>query len=331
MSRDQQEGRPVSVLPNFELYDLKPAVADFRREVLAGLAASPRCIAPKFFYDAEGSRLFDAITRQPEYYPTRTEIGLLRAHGAEIAKRLGRHAALIELGSGSDVKIRSVLDVLRPAEYLPLDISLTHLRDSATGIARDYPQIRVRATCVDYTREFPLPPIAPEAHRVVFYPGSSVGNFEPTDVRDLLRWVAGMVGPGGRLLIGVDLKKDPARLNAAYNDAAGVTAAFNRNVLVRMLKELRAQLSVDDFVHHAFYNAALGRIEMHLRAQRATRIEIAGQAFDFAKGEGIHTENSYKYSEEAFGALAAGVGFVTEQVWCDADRLFSVQCLRVAA
>jgi len=321
----------VSVLPNFELYDLKPAVADFRREVLAGLAASPRCIAPKFFYDAEGSRLFDAITRQPEYYPTRTEIGLLRAHGAEIAKRLGRHAALIELGSGSDVKIRSVLDVLRPAEYLPLDISLTHLRDSATGIARDYPQIRVRATCVDYTREFPLPPIAPEAHRVVFYPGSSVGNFEPTDVRDLLRWVAGMVGPGGRLLIGVDLKKDPARLNAAYNDAAGVTAAFNRNVLVRMLKELRAQLSVDDFVHHAFYNEALGRIEMHLRAQRATRIEIAGQAFDFAKGEGIHTENSYKYSEEAFGALAAGVGFVTEQVWCDADRLFSVQCLRVAA
>ncbi|HQU89808.1 MAG TPA: L-histidine N(alpha)-methyltransferase [Denitromonas sp.] len=321
----------MSVLPNFELYDLKPAVADFRREVLAGLAASPRCIAPKFFYDAEGSRLFDAITRQPEYYPTRTEIGLLRAHGAEIAKRLGRHAALIELGSGSDVKIRSVLDVLRPAEYLPLDISLTHLRDSATGIARDYPQIRVRATCVDYTREFPLPPIAPEAHRVVFYPGSSVGNFEPTDVRDLLRWVAGMVGPGGRLLIGVDLKKDPARLNAAYNDAAGVTAAFNRNVLVRMLKELRAQLSVDDFVHHAFYNAALGRIEMHLRAQRATRIEIAGQAFDFAKGEGIHTENSYKYSEEAFGALAAGVGFVTEQVWCDADRLFSVQCLRVAA
>ena len=321
----------MSVLPNFELYDLKPAVADFRREVLAGLAASPRCIAPKFFYDAEGSRLFDAITQQPEYYPTRTEIGLLRAHGLEIAERLGRQAALIELGSGSDIKIRSLLDVLRPAEYLPLDISLTHLRDSASGIARDYPQIRVRATCVDYTREFPLPPIAPEAHRVVFYPGSSVGNFEPTDVRDLLRWVAGMVGPGGRLLIGVDLKKDPARLNAAYNDAAGVTAAFNRNVLVRMLKELRAQLSVDDFVHHAFYNAALGRIEMHLRAQRATRIEIAGQAFDFAKGEGIHTENSYKYSEEAFGALAAGVGFVTEQVWCDADRLFSVQCLRVAA
>ena len=321
----------MSVLPNFELYDLKPAVADFRREVLAGLAASPRCIAPKFFYDAEGSRLFDAITQQPEYYPTRTEIGLLRAHGLEIAERLGRQAALIELGSGSDIKIRSLLDVLRPAEYLPLDISLTHLRDSASGIARDYPQIRVRATCVDYTREFPLPPIAPEAHRVVFYPGSSVGNFEPTDVRDLLRWVAGMVGPGGRLLIGVDLKKDPARLNAAYNDAAGVTAAFNRNVLVRMLKELRAQLSVDDFVHHAFYNAALGRIEMHLRAQRATRIEIAGQAFDFAKGEGIHTENSYKYSEEAFGALAAGVGFVTEQVWCDAERLFSVQCLRVAA
>lgn len=321
----------MSALVNFELHDLKPAVADFRREVLAGLAATPRRLAPKFFYDAEGSRLFDAITRQPEYYPTRTEIGLLRAHGPEIAERLGRQAALIELGSGSDIKIRSLLDVLRPAEYLPLDISLSHLRASATGIARDYPQIRVRATCVDYTRAFALPPIAPEAHRVVFYPGSSVGNFEPADVRDLLRWVAGMVGPGGRLLIGVDLKKGAARLNAAYNDAAGVTAAFNRNVLVRMATELGAQLTVEDFAHHAFYNDALGRIEMHLRAQRATRIEIAGQVFDFAEGEGIHTENSYKYSTEEFGALAATVGFVTEQVWCDAERLFSVHCLRVAA
>ncbi|MBT0959701.1 L-histidine N(alpha)-methyltransferase [Denitromonas iodatirespirans] len=316
---------------NFELHDLKPAVADFRREVLAGLAVSPRRIPPKFFYDAEGSQLFDAITCQPEYYPTRTEIGLLRAHGREIAERLGRQAALIELGSGSDIKIRSLLDVLRPAEYLPLDISLTHLRDSALGIARDYPQIRVRATCVDYTRQFALPPMSPEAHRVVFYPGSSVGNFEPDDVRDLLRWVAGMVGPGGRLLIGVDLKKDPARLNAAYNDAAGVTAAFNRNVLKRMVRELGAQLVIDDFVHRAFYHEALGRIEMHLQACRPTRIQVAGQIFDFAEGEGIHTENSYKYSPAQFAALAAEVGFVTEQVWCDAEQLFSVHCLRVAA
>ena len=314
---------------NFELHDLKPAVADFRREVLAGLAAQPRRIAPKFFYDAEGSRLFDAITRQPEYYPTRTEIGLLRAHGAEIAERLGRQAALIELGSGSDVKIRTLLDVLQPAEYLPLDISLTHLRASALGIARDYPRVRVCATCVDYTRAFALPPIAPEAHRVVFYPGSSVGNFEPADVRELLLWVAGMVGPGGRLLIGVDLKKDPARLNAAYNDAAGVTAAFNRNVLVRMVRELGAQLAIDDFAHHAFYDEALGRIEMHLRARRPTRIALAGQHFDFAEGESIHTENSYKYSPAEFAALAAAVGYATEQVWCDAEQLFSVHCLRV--
>ena len=316
--------------PNFHLHDLKPAVADFRREVIAGLSAQPRRIAPKFFYDAEGSRLFDAITRLPEYYPTRTEIGLLQAHGEAMAERLGRGAALIELGSGSDVKIRALIDVLRPAHYLPLDISLTHLEAAASGIARDYPALQVHAVCVDYTRQFALPRVDESVPRVAFYPGSSVGNFEPGTVLGLLGWVAGMVGPGGRLLIGVDLRKDAAVLDAAYNDSAGVTAAFNRNLLARMQRELGAELELDAFAHRAFYNAAAGRIEMHLDAVRPTRIRIGDAVFAFAAGEGIHTENSYKYDLPGFAELAGRAGFVTEQVWCDDARLFSVHCLRAA-
>ncbi len=316
--------------PNFTFHDLKPAVADFRREVRDGLRARPRRIAPKFFYDAEGSRLFDRITELDAYYPTRTEIGLLKAHGQEIAALLGRGAALIELGSGSDLKIRAVLDALAPAEYLPLDISGTHLRTAAMGIARDYPDIQVRATCVDYTRQFSLPVIAPGVHRVAFYPGSSIGNFEPGQVMELLDWIAHMVGPGGRLLVGVDLKKSAARLNLAYNDPEGVTAAFNKNLLVRMKKELGARIDMDAFAHRAFYNAERGRIEMHLRATRPTRIVLDGEFFEFDEGESIHTECSYKYSTTEFTSLAAMSGFSAEKTWCDADRLFSVHCLRVS-
>jgi len=316
-------------LPNFEFHDLKPAVADFRREVRAGLASRPRRIAPKFFYDDAGSKLFDRITRLDAYYPTRTEIGLFRTHGQAMAGLLGRGAALIELGSGSDLKIRAVLDALAPAEYLPLDISGAHLRAAASGIARDYPHIQVRATCVDYTRQFSLPSIAPGLHRVAFYPGSSIGNFEPGQVLELLGWIADMVGIGGRLLVGVDLKKDVARLNAAYNDPEGVTAAFNRNLLVRMQVELGAGIELDAFAHDAFYNVERGRIEMHLRAQRPTGIRLDGETFCFEAGESIHTESSYKYTVDEFVTLAALAGFRSEQVWCDEAQLFSVHCLRV--
>lgn len=315
-------------LPNFEFHDLKPALADFRREVLAGLRASPRRIAPKFFYDAAGSQLFDRITQLDAYYPTRTEIGLLRAHGDAMGDLVGRGAALIELGSGSDLKIRTVLDALAPAEYLPLDISGAHLQTAAMGIARDYPSIQVRATCVDYTRQFSLPATAPGLHRVAFYPGSSIGNFEPGQVMELLGWIAHLVGEGGRLLVGVDLKKDEATLNAAYNDPQGVTEAFNRNLLVRMKRELGAELDLAAFDHHAFYNAPRGRIEMHLVANRATQIVIDGNAFPFSAGEGIHTECSYKYSVDEFVSLAALSGFSAERVWCDEAQRFSVHCLR---
>lgn len=316
-------------LSNFEFHDLKPAVADFRREVRAGLTSRPRRIAPKFFYDEAGSKLFDRITQLDAYYPTRTEIGLLRTHGQAMADLLGRGAALIELGSGSDLKIRAVLDALAPAEYLPLDISGSHLRAAASGIARDYPHIQVRATCVDYTRQFSLPPIAPGLHRVAFYPGSSIGNFEPGQVLELLGWIADMVGIGGRLLVGVDLKKDVARLNAAYNDPEGVTAAFNRNLLVRMQLELGAGIELDAFAHDAFYKVEHGRIEMHLRAQRPTAIRLDGESFSFEAGDSIHTESSYKYTVDEFVTLAALAGFHSEQVWCDDDNLFSVHCLRV--
>ena len=314
--------------PNFEFYDIKPTLTDFRREVITGLHSRPRRIAPKYFYDAEGSRLFDRITQLDAYYPTRTEIGLLKAHGREMGDLVGRGSALIELGSGSDSKIRVVLDALAPAEYLPLDISGTHLRAAALGIARDYPAIQVCATCVDYTRQFELPALAAGIHRVAFYPGSSIGNFEPGQVMELLGWIAQLVGPGGRLLVGVDLKKDEARLNAAYNDPEGITAAFNKNLLVRMQRELGASIELDAFAHRAFYNSDRGRIEMHLVATRMTRIALDGEAFEFAEGDGIHTECSYKYRVEEFAALAVRSGFSSERVWCDDARLFSVHCLR---
>ncbi len=320
---------PLPTPPNFSFHDLQPALGDFQREVIEGLSLSPPQIPPKFFYDEEGSRLFDEITRLDAYYPTRTEIALLRRHGAEIAQLLGQGTALIELGSGSDVKIRTLLNVLKPAEYLPLDISESHLRESASGIAADYPGMRVSAVCVDYTESFELPPIAART-RVAFYPGSSIGNFEPAEVVILLRRVAQMVGPGGRLLVGVDLEKDAARLEAAYNDEDGATARFNRNLLVRMRNELGADVEVDAFAHHAFYNAQAGRVEMHLVALRPTHIALAGQAFGFAEGHGIHTENSYKYSVEAFHTLAARAGFSAEKAWCDDENLFSVHCLRAA-
>ena len=200
----------------------------------------------------------------------------------------------------------------------------------ASGIARDYPGLQVQAVCVDYTQPFDLPPTA-GAHRVAFYPGSSVGNFEPAEVVRLLQRVARMVGPRGRLLVGVDLKKDAARLNAAYDDPEGVTARFNLNLLVRMASELGAQIERDAFAHDAFYDASRGRIEMHLRAVRPTAIELDGARYAFSPGESIHTENSYKYRVDEFVALAEASGFVSERVWCDAERLFSVHCLRAAA
>lgn len=319
----------MSTPPNLHLHDLAPPPDDFRAAVLAGLARRPRRLSPKFFYDARGSQLFDAITRLPEYYPTRTEIALLREHGAEIAALLGEDCVLVELGSGSDVKIRVLLSALRPRAYVPIDISREHLWRSARATAAAHPDVAVHALCADYTRPFALPAAVARLRRAAFYPGSSIGNFEPAQAVALLRGVAALLGADGRLLIGVDLKKDVALLEAAYDDAQGVTAQFNRNVLVRLRDELGADIDPDGFRHHAFYDAAAGRIEMHLVATRAQTVRIGDARFEFAAGDDIHTENSYKYDVAEFGALAAEAGFATLRVWCDRDALFSVHCLEV--
>ena len=319
--------------PNLGFHDLKPTLECFQAAVLDGLAQKPKRLPSKFFYDRHGSALFDAITAQPEYYPTRTEIGLLRRHGGEMAELLGADLLLIELGSGSDVKIRVLLDALQPKVYMPVDISYEYLLQTATAIARDYPALSVQAVCADYTQPLALPEVLSEiggVRRAVFFPGSSIGNYEPDQAVALLRRIAVLLGRGGRLLIGVDLKKAPALLHAAYNDSLGVTDAFNRNLLVRVNRELGGDFDPGTFEHCAFYDRALGRIEMHLVARVAQRVQINGHSFDFAPGESIHTENSYKYSVAEFQALAVAGGYTGERVWQDDAALFSVHCLRVA-
>jgi dimethylhistidine N-methyltransferase len=313
-----------------EFHDLHPTPADLAAEVLAGLRWRPRSIPPKFFYDAEGSRLFDAITRTPEYYPTRTELQILRTHAPEIAARVGTGSLLVEPGGGSCAKVRILLEGLRPCAYVPMDISRDHLRLAAEQVAAEFPWLEVHAACTDFTRAMELPGSVPEGPRVAFFPGSSIGNFDPAEAVDFLAAVAELVGPGGFLLIGVDLKKDRARLDVAYNDAAGVTAAFNRNLLVRINRELGADFDLAAWDHRSFYNEDLGRIEMHLVSGRAQTVRIAGEAFGFEAGETIHTENSYKYAVAELQQLARRAGFKTEAVWTDAESLFSVHLLRAA-
>ena len=315
----------------YAFHDYHPDAEDLLGEVLHGLACQPKRLPPKFFYDQRGSQLFDAITRLPEYYTTRTEIGILREQGEAIAAHLGHDSVLIELGSGSPLKIRVLLDSLRPAVYMPVDISGEHLRDSASHIARDYPQIQVEAVCADYSAGLQLPELPLDADRAAFFPGSSIGNFEPPAAVDLLRDVGEELGPGGALLIGVDLKKDRQQLDAAYNDSRQITAAFNLNLLTRINREANADFDTERFDHRAFYNAAQGRIEMHLVSTCSQQVRVNEQHFAFVPGESIHTENSYKYSIDEFHALGAKAGYEAEQVWTDADELFSVHCLRVAA
>jgi dimethylhistidine N-methyltransferase len=305
-------------------YDEHPAHADFFSEVLAGLQRKPRKIPPKFFYDERGSELFDAICRTDEYYLTRTEQQLLQQHAADIAGLIGERCLLIEPGSGNSEKVRLLLDELKPAAYLPMDISRDFLYQSAGQVAREYPWLQVHATCVDFTAPLSLPWCPANAQRLVFFPGSSIGNFDPQQAEQFLTNLKSVAGENGSLLIGVDLKKEPAILNAAYNDAQGVTAAFNLNLLYRIQRELGAEIEPEQFSHHAFYNDRLGRIEMHLVSQQPQAICIGEEQFGFATDETIFTESSYKYSVEEFIELAARAGYVSRRVWTDADNLFSL-------
>ena len=309
-------------------HDLHPTADDLAADVLAGFSRVQKSIPPKYFYDAEGSRLFDAITELPEYYPTRTETAMLREYADEIAHKTGTGHLLIEPGSGSCTKARILFEGLQPCAYVPMDISRDHLRMAARRVAVEYPWLEVHAACTDFTRLMTLPPNSPEGRRLAFFPGSSIGNFDPDAAVRFLGMIADMVGPGGQLLIGVDLKKDKAVLEAAYDDAQGVTAAFNLNLLVRINRELGADFDLTQWRHKALYNEAQGRIEMHLVSRAPQQVHLLGQTFHFAEGETVHTENSYKYGVAEFRALAARAGFVTDSVWVDANRLFSLHLLQ---
>jgi len=307
-----------------------PVIQSLGEAVLLGLSRRPRRIPPKFFYDARGSRLFEAICELPEYYPTRTEMGILESCAGELAALIGEESTLIELGSGASRKIRLLLEALRPRHYVGVDISRQFLQESVQRLAQDYPWLQAHAECADFTAGVDVPPdIAGPGRSVVFFPGSTIGNFDPPEALALLQKLRHMVHPGGGLLIGADLKKDPEILNAAYNDRQGITAAFNLNLLERIRAELGATLDADGFAHHAFYNAAPGRIEMHLVSRRRQEIRVLGKRFVFERGESIHTENSYKYSIEQFHALARGAGFRPCRVWTDPERLFSVHYFQV--
>jgi dimethylhistidine N-methyltransferase len=312
--------------PSF--YDAHPGGGNLREEVIAGLEADPRAIPPKFFYDERGSGLFDRICDQPEYYQTRTEMGILRDCVPELARYIGEECMLVELGSGASRKVRLLLEELRPSGYVGVDISREFLLSSTAALARDYPWLEVHAACVDFSDGLEIPHCDDRLHKVAFFPGSSIGNFDPDDAVRLLRDVGELVGPGGHLLIGVDLKKDVQALNAAYNDAAGVTAAFNLNLLERIRGELDSDIDPASFEHYAFYNPLPGRIEMHLLSREPQTIQVEGRLFRFERGEGIHTENSYKYTVAGFGELAARAGFSKTAVWTDDRQLFSVHLLQ---
>jgi len=309
------------------LFDSRPKSDGFRDEVLRGLRQQQKEIPSKYFYDERGSRLFDRICELEDYYPTRTEAAIMREHVAEMAELLGPSCLLIEYGSGSSTKTRILLDHLRePAAYVPVDISCEHLLRAAADLRQVYPGLRVLPVCADYTAHFELPDRdGAVARTAVYFPGSTVGNFHPEQAREFLRHVVDVAGPGGALLIGVDLKKDPRILERAYNDREGVTAAFNLNMLARINRELGAEFDLDAFRHHAFYNEDHGRIEMHLVSLRAQTVRVGNVAIAFREGETIFTESSYKYDRDEFAQLAGRVGWTVERVWTDAQGLFSVQ------
>jgi len=309
-------------------YDASPDVSDLRQEVLSGLSGKPKAIPPKFFYDRRGSELFDAICDLPEYYQTRTEMGILRRCVGELAQHIGPECLVVELGSGASKKVRLLLSELRPSGYLGIDISGEFLLASTHQLASDYPWLEVHAACIDFSHYLDVPHCEAFGHRLAFFPGSSIGNFEPAEAVRLLVRVAELVGPQGHLLIGVDLKKDIRFLNAAYNDAQGITAAFNRNLLQRIRSELDSEIEPERFEHYAFFNPNQGRIEMHLVSSREQSVRIEDRRFEFYAGETIHTENSYKYTVDEFAGLAKAAGFVQDAVWTDAARMFSVQLLR---
>ena len=308
-------------------FDLDEQTSAFAHDVVAGLSQHPKQLSPKYFYDAAGSELFEQITVLPEYYPTRTELGILRDRGPEIAAIVPKDAALVEFGAGATTKVRLLLGQCEFKAYVPVDISGDFLNAQALELRSDFPSLQVYPVTADFTAPFALPDQVKAMPKVGFFPGSTLGNFEPHEACRFLHSAREILGRGAQMLIGVDLEKDERLLYNAYNDASGVTAKFNSNVLVRINRELGGNFDLSSFTHRAIYNRERHRIEMHLISKKAQTVRIPGRSFSFRAGESIHTESSYKYSLDRFAALARGSGWTPKASWTDANGMFSVHAL----
>ena len=323
----QPQQRPAQGVVRF--YNFLPGGDSFRDDVLSGLALPRKALPPKYFYDARGCELFEQICELPEYYPTRTELAIMREHAGAMASFIGPDCQLIEFGSGSSRKTQILIEQLQPQLYVPIDIAEDAMKAAADALARAFPWLNITGICADYTRPLTLPVFVgvPIRKKAVYFPGSTIGNFTPREATDFLKLTRSMVGGGGVLLIGVDLKKDKRALDAAYDDAAGVTAAFNLNLLARINRELGGDFQTRRFRHQAFYDEAKGWIEMHIESMASQLVHVGGQRFRFEAGETIHTEISCKYQADEFHALARAAGFEPQHTWTDAGKLFSVHGL----
>ena len=314
---------------NVIFHDNHPSLDDMYQDVVDGFGENPRTIPPKYFYDEKGSKLFDLITESNDYYPTRAEVSIFRKYKQEIVEGLPNSCVLIEPGGGSHAKVLIFISELQPSIYVPIDISKHYLKSSTQQLAEKLPWLQIHAVCDDFTKQLQVPTNIPGLSRVVFFPGSSIGNFHPNEVIQYLKNISKLVGDTGHLLIGVDLKKNKSVLEKAYDDSEGITAQFNLNLLARINDELTANFDLRCWQHHAIYDENHGRIEMHLKSSCEQVVDIQDHQYYFAEGEIIHTENSYKYSVNEFVDLASQSGFISKKVWLDDDELFSVHLFQV--
>lgn len=317
------ESQPANVV----FSDLHPSGGDKRSEILSGLQKDQKSIDPKYFYDARGSSLFEQITALPEYYPTRTERQILTQNAKAMAELCGDNCVLIEPGSGSSEKVRLLLDKLKPAAYVPMDISSDFLKHSAIQLGEEYPWLNVHAVCLDFAKQEKAPEGTPQGKRVIFYPGSTIGNMKPVDATKFLRKLGHWVGHDGGVLIGIDLHKSTRVLEDAYNDQQGVTALFNLNILSNINALTGSNFNTSHFSHRAFYNEDRFRIEMHLVSEIEQVVKLGDSNISFTRGETIHTENSYKYTKESFQQIATRAGFAIQSSWSDDQQLFGVHYL----
>ncbi|MCZ6617715.1 MAG: L-histidine N(alpha)-methyltransferase [Gammaproteobacteria bacterium] len=318
-----------TTLGDYRFFDLKPARRNMHEEIVAGLHAAEKRIAPKYFYDERGSLLFESITELPEYYLTRAEMTVFDRYGEELGAVIDGGTCLVEYGGGSSQKIRKLLETGQPEAYMPVDISKNHLQNNARALHRDFPGLSVYPICADFTQPFELPNVADGCNRVGFFPGSSIGNFDPADAVTFLSNIAANLGSGAQLIIGVDQKKAPEILQAAYDDAQGVTAEFNLNLLKHLNEVLDANFAIDEFSHEAVYNENLGCVQMYLRSRKAQQVSVGTDLVDFARDETIHTENSYKYHLAEFQTLVQAGGFTVKSIWRDERDWFAVVLLEV--